>query len=1225
MSTDLNQPPLLADEDRIIKDFTEQYRDVISNLDAFIEAEDPNYVLALARSGPRLLERLEREGLVNIDPPVITEKALPFMDESEIKNSEFLVFDDILIAGTTIRSWLNEFVKRYEVDTEDVTVVTLAIDKESVGLFNPETLANLPEGEAQITLSPELDHAQISFNTFLKFDSRRRFQFSREVIHSLSCLNKPYDIDFALFGTIVDPELVTELCQQNEICDLTTRKQRNAGLERFSLIVPPELSYTFQRAVFHEPEYQTRISKLRIYYDAESGTAMFAPMFLFSMEEDTLTNSTIFDSDSFGYLNRIVDEVTDEAVNDDQFFESRFRLIWYLVSYLFGVYVNRNVVDEELDLFRGTSPEQHLHFEDLAYLFGEDVATTLLTRLQSNHERIVAEMAAIEEYVGPEQIRFEVEHPEEFTGETAKMYDDITPGESEDVTYDSITDNERNIDRISDENNLQGNLAIIFESLYSNREFIAQQLIGDIKGNQQRIDDQFPELIKRLENGFTVPQLAGILSEHTDVDFSKVSNNRRLSLAIDILVDKGEQISIFYRSEGETDSESATWQRAFRHGESAFILYDEFRELMYHAYAEILSDSSLWSVPIEKIAVIIWKSLSDKGLLDDLDKPGADDALWVRNTFLPFGHTLDIVNQPDSDIQEPEYEDIVLDSMGNEFVKWASSEEVDILEETTEQGRYTLSPSSARTRSSLPTPEPAAETPSNLRASSLPHTQRVRSLAHLLYWVHTKLDPTNEGKYLIGLTSCTDRKTYIHALREEFRTLFRSPEYKCELLLEALSDFTSEANGHAGQVSLADDELINELEPLHHSEKLKWPWKQAELKIKAWEEMDEIAEEIDNYFKERKEDLIEEPFSASSTPDLYNATSLPGFLTEVQDRHVMDIATGDTERFIKFTESYAQICIQYCQALWSFFDVYWHHFGDGEEHWRDATEDFNEKATLLERAVTEALQTNWDGDFRESIATLEKVSVPNIDATRIDGEHRSDTEQYLRSVLEDLGRLHGRLKEIYGREFDKQTFERRLEDVRSSIWKRQGEFVVYWSLENAANGDELQQELSDVQPEITTPNVCVAENARELRMCFDRIVRTVHADDCANVTLGIVAVDDVGERITIDDFGQVEAGNHLHLARQLAEYAEDFVESAGNGERAHSICISRGVRDVWGDVLPSPDNGELKTVAPSGGPEWNEELFDLKNQKKFIFCGWSSFVPTSTFLTEETTLDEFNE
>ncbi|TQQ79142.1 hypothetical protein EGH24_12160 [Halonotius terrestris] len=1243
------EPPSLAPLNNENEDLIEQFRRQIEKLNEYVVAKDPKYVVALSRSGPRLLERAEEEELIDFGDKIVTEKALPYIDDEEIETADVVVMDDILIAGTTVWNFVSELALKYDLDASQLTVVTLAIDSDCQGLFSEEECDRIPANEVDLVLNEETDHMAVPFKTFLSTSVRKRFKFSKDLIHTIATLNKPYDIDYALINAVFSTADFERLKDKYQSKELTTTQQSRRGLRRMSVLVPPKDGLQFHDVVFDGVEPENKINKLRVYFDREAGSVTIAPMYMFSVASSILETDAAFDSEEFGYLNEFVDEWTGHIEDEDERQKCKFRLIWFFVSYLFGVFVEETIFDDEVDIAQSTGPRQHLNYSDLKMVFGEKVSSEILKFIDLHRGDFVSSLSeSPAEDQNDETVEFDVELSADFADDPAEIYskiddkdyvdeEDPLKGIStvEDGEYEEITSNDdKYIDRISDANNLHSNLAIIFESMYSNIECLAQAASSRFNGHQDYIDCWFPRMIERLDSGFTASELAGILSERTEYDFSSPKELRHFSLAFDVLVDKGEQIPIFTKRESDEGTE---WTRAYRHGESAFILYDEFHDMMFYAFREILVTKqkrrALPSLVLEKIGVLLWQTLNDQKHIDDLDNPGHPESIHIKNTFLPYGNTLDVVEDT-SDFQEGyEYDEIAMNSSGDNLVKWAKR--VDMLEKSEDDdGMYKIAKGASANLSDSMIHLKSSEDNYGFRSNSAQIVQEAESLARALYWVHDKFDKDSaDAKYLIGLTSCSDAKSFLHAIQEELRLLLdyrwsnryhytddETRQSNVELFLDKLEDMISERT--------LDDYMKGDLESrdlLTDKADLKRPTTQLDLKLEAWDEMDDIATDIENNFNERHELRVQTVEGAETVWDLYNATGLPDFLDKVKDRHESHLVPTKTEHFLEFTKDFGEICGEYYSLLREFYDLSYQIKNFDDVNWQATLEDYHEQVASFNEHLSTLGGEADPNRFEEYYRQLADLSVSELSELHPDKLSEAETKSCLLQRLEDYDEIYQTLKYIYEAEYSKEEFRDRLKEAPSSVWKREHKFGLHASVSNADDDPEITHELVKLG-KTNDLEWFVADDALEMKKLVTDLLTLVDGHDTAELTLGIVTKSDVNHKInTSEKFDKVDNGDHMHVSMGLAEFEPDGGDGVETPDGSHKICVAPGVRNEWGGVLPD-ELESLVSFANSGGEaRWELDVIRFSNGSKELKVGWGHIEPSPNFSTEVRELDYYEE
>ncbi|MGH9922941.1 MAG: deaminase, partial [Nitrososphaerales archaeon] len=115
------------------------------------------------------------------------------------------------------------------------------------------------------------------------------------------------------------------------------------------------------------------------------------------------------------------------------------------------------------------------------------------------------------------------------------------------------------------------------------------------------------------------------------------------------------------------------------------------------------------------------------------------------------------------------------------------------------------------------------------------------NLATLLYHIDRIIDKSGKNEFLVALTACGDKETYLRALREEFRSFFESRRwrfsYPLTLVINVLNDTLHQAE--------ALKKALKEL-----SKKSYYAAHQIRLKKKLWAEFHRIIDEIHAHIME---------------------------------------------------------------------------------------------------------------------------------------------------------------------------------------------------------------------------------------------------------------------------------------------------------------------------------------------------------------------------------------
>jgi hypothetical protein len=112
--------------------FVAKYLPAFSELRRRIEELRPALIVAIARKGPRLDELSARFGSSIFPPnvPVVSQKALPFIDNDSLRGCRVAVFDDAVIWGSTMKDVFNSPVLK---DVEITPFPLVASRPETMG------------------------------------------------------------------------------------------------------------------------------------------------------------------------------------------------------------------------------------------------------------------------------------------------------------------------------------------------------------------------------------------------------------------------------------------------------------------------------------------------------------------------------------------------------------------------------------------------------------------------------------------------------------------------------------------------------------------------------------------------------------------------------------------------------------------------------------------------------------------------------------------------------------------------------------------------------------------------------------------------------------------------------------------------------------------------------------------------------------------------------------
>jgi hypothetical protein len=1177
MSMDTGRRPSFATRNSGLNDFPEKYETSIRNMGEYINRIDPQYVVALSRTGPRLLECLIDDGLIDIDVDIITEKSLRCKSHEELADAEDIVlFDDIVIAGTTLWTKLNQLVEDYDAD---FTVVSLALDKDTVGLFSSEYMERFPEMVGFI----KLKSGKVRYKTLVVLDREERFEFVREVVHRLSLMNKPYDIDWPIFNTYLNPKEFNEIKKLSNIYRITTNRQYEGGLERYTLLIDDSEINEFFEKVFRDEIENPEICKLRLYYDKKSHLLRIVP--ILSIGFDSVPSSAAVFSEEFQPINELIKSICPPESSSQNSPAIKISAIWYLSSYLFGLYTIQNLNKAGLSILNDLKPNQFLVRRDLTFIFGEHITTELIKGLDQAFEQIEARLSNVERTASDsesEPIDPAKYHPDNFGGIQKDWIDKISGGVR---------------DKIDQEHNLLSQITHIFEQLYLEVEVPAQKEISSLEGEVDEMERVYEANSDRLTTGFSASEIAGIIYHYSggEQDFTEL--RRKVSIATDILVDKGVQIPILEFSGGV--------RRSYRHGETAFVLYEEFKSVMESVLYEIIGQSSIKAKPLEKIIVLLWKFMDDMEIVDDLHSDGPSDEILIKNTFLPFGQTLDMMRLDtkfatslggESKYMEPE--ELELDTKRQYFTEWARRNNL-IEKVDSGEDRYTFSGDSVVKSANFPT--------DSLSYSDL---SVLTQFSRILFRI-SENDPDPCGfNWLLGLTNCSDPKTFCMALQEDFRALFHTPasknnKYTIEHTLETVEQFFDDGAFHA-----------------HHAVDYAGPAMQCHLKTEMWERIVPSINRIHEQFTESASERDEEAY----------ASHVADYLDDIKKEHQRTIEDDDAQSYLMYTKTFGELLGIYGRLVYSFVRVCelamagvdrspdeldWitvAQLDPGEDE-VDAVSQFNACVKAWNYAVGNPQRDSWaPAGFRDFEALDSTSKLPD----RFVGFAAVQQRPVPRSRFEKIVGQYHVLENVHWEHFVKREAEKYIQKFDKPVWESTGSIHsdYHWLLAFQVVGDEpdsgasrIETELNAVQPEFENLGFLFAKDIDQLE---DQVTSLVAVAEQAGkgLALGICSVMDVGEKLEYKpSISRMETGDHFELAQAFVEAGTaQLDESASNW---HVISISDYVRVHWKRGLPEALLDEISQLRQDG----DYRTVQTEQGEDDYYCTITSFVQESTTLS----------
>lgn len=692
------------------------------NLHSFVEhirEEKPDYIIAMPRKAPRLIELCCCWGMDVGDSPVITDKAMWFLNGISLEQKKKLVVDDIIIVGSTI-SW---FLKENPVLQDSKVLCFIRHDK----WFTEE-----------LFLEPNLPR-KVPVSWIITLTQHDAAVFCSELVRSIAYLNKPYDIDYPIlysFLSSIDLEKLYEREFPNTAYEVSTSFHRLIDKRKISFIPDPTIRERFVKNVFrNNSRISPQIVKCRLYYDEVTNSANFVPMFIFHASLSDLDVEKPFSEEHFSEYNKLIVDLI-KPLPESFKIKAYHSLLTYIASYLYGIAF---CVCNDQNSICLSQPSDFLSLKDLTYIFGPYFAQQLLYRLNLLYPETVETFHSLFDHI--------TNTPKYYSPEVKFLTSSINP-----FAYDQMArELYENIKSYLNENiptreTLVDKVACIFEALFLRKEIPAR---NRIKAKRSLEGEE-----RRLAQGFNYEQIRQILIDYRAIDPNDTSINTRLSLVVDILVDIGIIIP-FYKEK------NSKFERIYRYGEDGlqqqkmgFLLDGVLKQLNSYIY-EFKQKSYIPKITLEKILVLLKQKLEQSPEHIQFLQT-ADTKAGMRTFDLKLDYCLHgaIVVESHQEGERPQTDWLT---------GWCLKR--GILEEYDNGYRYSDKFLKNLLAEGEVNPEDNSMVPKKISSEYL-------MLAGSALYVDSIIDPSNGNKYLICLSSCYDIKSTLDAMRKELEFLF---------------------------------------------------------------------------------------------------------------------------------------------------------------------------------------------------------------------------------------------------------------------------------------------------------------------------------------------------------------------------------------------------------------------------------------------------------------------
>ena len=705
--------------------FLEKYGELLRSFAFNLRDQNPDYILAMTRKAPRLLELCDYWGINYGVAQIITEKSLELEDIIS-DGQKGAIIDDIIILGSTLK-WL----------------------REDYPLLKKVPIFCLIRNTKWC-----IDEFVEPFHSEATFGQRESAAFCTELVQSIAYLNKPYDLDHPIFYGRLTHE-ATDHLSSSEFPDkgyeVSTTFHRSICKRRFSFLPEPVVREAVIEAFFKESKKVfPLIIKVRVYYDEVTKQANLVPMLIISAAISDIENGDVAFGDSLNEYNELLRELLKDRSTTRDYLNKYYRLFSYLTSYLYGIsFCIRNQVNSS------QLPSEFMSTRDLTYLFRPALSRQLLERLDIMYPK------TLETLKGLPTLEKELDNPT-FSVSSRKSFED---SESE---YQNL----RNKIKPYLDSNIRGRkffvdkVACIFEGLFIHEEIPARNRINKTRTLETEE--------RRLAKGFSYDQIRQILMDYNEnASEEKVDFDVRLSLAIDILVDNGVAVPFYWEIDGR-------FERLCRYGEdglfqrrTGFFLARVFRDLFAHIKQNYGRDN-IPKIPFEKILALLQKKLGKT--LEDPNNPLQilrTDGKPGETTFdLKLGYCLH------GAIVLEEHES----KTGGRSSGWLSelcrSEDMKMLEQESVGYRYSNTFLDRLLAEGETDPEDNSMVPDDVSAE-------YSTLAVALWYLKATADElkkknkvgVNGDDCLICLSTCFNAESTLNSMQKEIHLLFESESY----------------------------------------------------------------------------------------------------------------------------------------------------------------------------------------------------------------------------------------------------------------------------------------------------------------------------------------------------------------------------------------------------------------------------------------------------------------
>lgn len=523
-----------------------------------IEEVKPALVVGIARGAIRLLQ-LQSAYRILGDAPVISDHALPFISDSDIKSKKILVFDDSVIFGSTMSKIRDYLIGRGAI----VFCASYVVDRFN---FYGET----KPGSSRYGIPSKFCNIAIRIKHRLWASAIRRHHDI--LIRSLLQTPRHYNLDFPTFCFRVPkysaadiPYLITLFYKTNifrGLFDVSSSASSEHGIYRYTGLFQPLSWNLFPK----DGLFCRRYSKTRITFIPRFGEIQLTPIPQLTIADGILYDDVNFADDT---LVSLWHRLHPPYHREDPFYhQALFRMLTSFVAITMGEIIAR----QSASVLHREFPVKQIR------LLADDIKCVIGIANFEALKQILSHFRSLDVIPGSptEKLGTIVDFHEPFdsnllraTADAWRRYPDLKPHPGE----------------------------LIYEVL--GKVFLTLRAVTDSPECRRNNPD-----MSRLEVGFSYGAIRRLLHEECGIELTP----EEISLAMDMCVDNGQcvpkvilqdsvRLRAFYSGEGEDSQDTMQFKNAMHKGYSDFLRQKRVHPLSpfdMHKLCATLKNLFLW-------------------------------------------------------------------------------------------------------------------------------------------------------------------------------------------------------------------------------------------------------------------------------------------------------------------------------------------------------------------------------------------------------------------------------------------------------------------------------------------------------------------------------------------------------------------------------------------------------------------------------------------------------